>query len=925
MKSHFIKSILVVLFSVSQISEAQKPESQIILHDSINKGEKEYPDTKVDLGYESIDHALFTGSAVVIKGSELNRIPEGNLLKQLQGLVPGLTIIGSGQAAENPVAFIRGPGNLTGSSIFFIVDGIEQSDISFINPNDVETITVLKDAAASSIFGGRSGYGVISVTTKKASSGLHVNYNSTIGYLNPGKGTADQLLNTEEHAQLQWLVYRNDKTTEVHPLYGPSTNPQPTLPSWSANTDWYKAITRPGTLQDHSLSISAGSPWGKIYFGTWYNKNTGIILHNNASKYSFVLNSEISLFKNKLRIGENFRYSKRVGTVLPNLKEESPILEGPFGMRSIVPVYIDESISGPVHLFMPGEYGGTGIAPRLGAARNSVAVLARNSDDSHIYDLFAGNIYLSLELIKGIEWRTSLGGTMSNSDKTDYSYATYENAENLLLSNYTVTGNRSEQIQVNSLMSINRQISYNKLSIISGVELWSPPGSDYYSVTRDLATGTTYQKTEQYLNPGLFLNWILSSNYSYKNKYLANFSIRTGDDEIYYSASAGWRVSEENFLKKLDWINELKFRASYGKSGNYTIKEDNSLTLNLGVDSRFLNSHLHFIVDYYSRKSKNLFASVTLPGVGGGSFLTNIGQLNNNGFEVGAKYNNSLGPFVINAGITFSNYSNNVQILNDPSFYVDYGGSRIGSMYRCMNGYPVNSFYGYQVLGLFSDDSEVSTAPQQDGAAPGFFRYENTDTLTRLFNGSAPGSKIRREYIGSTDRQVIGDPNPDFTYGIDISISYKNIDLSAFLYGSQGNDILNYTRWWTDFFSSFQGQKSKRLLYESWTESNMNTMVPKASNLSNFSTNTQLSSYYIEDGSYLRLKSLILGYNFDSKIIERLKISSFRAYVQVSNLFTLTKYTGIDPEVGGNMPGFGSDSGNYPNPKQFILGLQVRI
>jgi len=226
----------------------------------------------------------------------------------------------------------------------------------------------------------------------------------------------------------------------------------------------------------------------------------------------------------------------------------------------------------------------------------------------------------------------------------------------------------------------------------------------------------------------------------------------------------------------------------------------------------------------------------------------------------------------------------------------------------------MSSFFGYEVTGLFQDPTEVSNAPAQDGAEPGFFRFANTITNTPTDTLIDPG-----------DRRFIGNPNPKFTYGINLAFTYKNWDLSAFFLGSQGNDIFNWNKWWIDFWPSFQGQKSQDLLYSSWTPDNTGASVPKASNKSNFSTNTQASSYYLEDGSFLRLKNLQLGYTIPESVLSKIKVKNLRLYVQAVNLLTITKYSGLDPELGGADTDFGIDSGNYPTVKQFIFGINLGL
>jgi hypothetical protein len=283
-------------------------------------------------------------------------------------------------------------------------------------------------------------------------------------------------------------------------------------------------------------------------------------------------------------------------------------------------------------------------------------------------------------------------------------------------------------------------------------------------------------------------------------------------------------------------------------------------------------------------------------------------------------YNNTWGDFNLNSSLIITTYRNEITEIAEGVDFFSAGGSMDlfyydGTFCRNEKGQPLSSFYGYQVMGLFQNDQEVQNAPYQESAEPGFFRFANTNT-TDNYGGD-------NQYITYLDKTFIGNPNPAFTYGLNLSAMWKRFDLSAFIYGSKGNDILNWNKWYTDFWPSFQGQKSTDLLYNSWTPDNTGATTPKASNHSSFSTNSQISSYFIEDGSYLRLKSLQFGYTLPEPLLNKLSIQSLRLYLQGVNLFTITGYTGLDPEIGGDDTAFGIDNGNYPNVKQFIFGFNV--
>jgi hypothetical protein len=286
----------------------------------------------------------------------------------------------------------------------------------------------------------------------------------------------------------------------------------------------------------------------------------------------------------------------------------------------------------------------------------------------------------------------------------------------------------------------------------------------------------------------------------------------------------------------------------------------------------------------------------------------NVGEMKNTGIDVQLIYRQIWGDFSFEANASITTYKNEIVKIADLVEYFDSGGSRIGAFNRNIEGQSMGEFFGYNVLGLFQNDGEVDAAATQDGAQPGYLQYEDAD---------GDGE------ITPDDRMSLGNPNPDFTYGLNLMFGYKGFDVTAFFYGSQGNDIFNYNKYWLDTWDSFQGQKSKDMLYNSWTPDNPDATVPKLSNSSNFSTLTVSSSYFVEDGSFFRLKNLQLGYTFDKSVLGNV-FDNLRIYVQATNLFTITKYSGLDPELASFDDTFmGVDEGNLPANKQFIIGVNV--
>src|SRR5664279_4282287 len=351
MKNLFLKSFIFLLPFCFESLLAQETQSDVIQGDSLKNHNRIMSADGIITGYKTQTPGQISGSVFTIQNNQLNTIPEGNIINQMQGLVPGLTVIGSGPPGETAKCYIRGIGSFSGSTPLFIVDGVPFDDISFLNPNDIESVAVLKDASSAAIYGGRAINGVIVINSRKGNQGLHIQFNTSLGWQFPGKGTADQMLSAKEYADLQWLVYKNDNITQYHPLYGLSSNVSPTLPTWAANTDWYDALTDRAALQNHDLSVSTGSENAKFYLGAGYFDQHGIILNTDTKRYSVKLNSEFTFFKKHFKIGENINFANRSGRYVSNLDGNSPILTGPYRSLSIIPVYITEPVTGLMHNF----------------------------------------------------------------------------------------------------------------------------------------------------------------------------------------------------------------------------------------------------------------------------------------------------------------------------------------------------------------------------------------------------------------------------------------------------------------------------------------------------------------------------------------------------------------------------------------------
>ena len=552
-------------------------------------------------GYSTQRKKDITGAVTVVEPTKLTAIPTGNVSNQLQGRSSGVTVTGSGQPGSSSTVRIRGFGSFINNDPLYVVDGIPTQDISSMNPNDVQSLNVLKDAGAASIYGSRASNGVIIITTKKGSKGVNVNYSMYYGTQQPGDGPQG-LLDAQGYADLQWLVYKNDKLNgtvdgngdgvldfENHPVYGSSANATPTMPSWAANTNWYDAYTDPAPIQNHDLTLSGGTDNSKFFAGFGYFNQDGIVIHTKSSRYSARFNSEYTFLNDRVKIGETFTGAFRSNVGVANLQEGSPIQMGSYRSQSIIPVYVTEPITGLSHNYVPGEYGGTGIAPRLGNNSNVVANLTRDKDDQFTNIRLMGSAFIDIMIVKGLNFRSTAGGTWQDAHQVNYTFATYENSENTATPNlYEQSDYYADWVWTNAL-TFDKVFGQHKILAVAGYEAvkygihrqLSAQRSGYFSNAvdfRTLTNGQTISAANSYMDtPITLLSMFLKADYGFMDKYLLSATIRRDGSSVFGtsnkygvfpSVSAGWRISEEEFLKGLSFISDLKIRGSYGTMGN---------------------------------------------------------------------------------------------------------------------------------------------------------------------------------------------------------------------------------------------------------------------------------------------------------------------------------------------------------------------
>ena len=967
-------------------------------------------------GYYNETKKTSTGSVATVKTKDLVAVPSGNVEQQLQGKVSGVTVITNGQPGTSSIVRIHGFGSLAGNQPLYVVDGVPTQDVSFLNPDDIETTTVLKDAAAASIYGSRAAPGVIVFTTKiakKTERKLNVTYDAVYGVTNPGSGQA--ILNPQDQANWTWTALRNSGNV------GANGNPSsvqygngatPVLPDYilvgnqygvignvdlaaaklkyntnqnagsiyqvtqanKAGTDWYAAITRNAPLLRQTLGFSGAGDNYRFYIGLAAQQQQGILLNNNFSRYLLRANTEFNVFKG-FRIGENLQFTYQSvlgltggGNGANSAQEENDVQQA-FRMSPIIPVY---------DVF--GGYAGT-AAKEFNNARNPVASrdYVKNNQNYSVNGF--GNIYAELDILPGLTARTSIGGKYGNYNYKNFGRIQYENSENNTSFGFgTGSGQRLDWILTNTL-SYKMTFDKHALEVLAGQETLNlgqgsqvdasvsdpaPFSTDPNYVTLSTITSNKVLGSQLY-TPVSIASLFGRVNYGFADKYYLTAVVRRDGSSVFAPVnrygvfpafSAAWRVTGEDFLKNSSWLSDLKIRGGWGRMGNsnnvfptnqfslyqsspsnagYDIngsktsaatgfyrssignpdaKWETATTTSLGFDASLFKNKLDISFEVWKKETSDMLYNVPISDVTGSyanSPAVNIASMQNQGIDLQIiNRGNVTHDLKYELTLNGSFLDNKITSLAPGITYFDQtpGTNRqSANQIRDQVGLPLSSFFGYKVQGIFQNQAEVDAAPAQDGKGVGRFRYVDV-------NGDGK--------ITSADRTNLGSPIPTFTGGLNIKLIYNDFSLETYIYTSQGNKIFNLNKWNTDFYPSFPGSAiSARVATDSWSPSNPGGQTPVFENASNASTNQQPNSWFVEDGTYFRMQFLTLSYNFPQKLIKGV-LKKARIYASANNIFTISKYKGLDPQVGGAADtNFGIDVGNYPVTRSYTFGVSV--
>lgn len=939
------------------------------------------PDTQaldevVVVGYGTQKKSVVTGAISSIKGEDLEDLPITRVEQSLQGRTSGITIAAnSGQPGSSSTVRVRGITTFGNNNPLWVVDGVvvDAGGIGYLNQSDIKSIEVLKDAASQAIYGARAAAGVILVTTKTGKSGkLTVNYNGYTGISAPAKKL--DLLNARQYATLINEANINGGGTDIFP------QPQ----SLGVGTDWQDVIFNNSAQRTgQEISLSGGNDVSTFYASFGFLEQEGIVL-SDISKYkrnSIRLNSTHKISK-VISFGQTAGYSREKNVGIGNTNSEfggplssainldptTPLIETNPDILNATPYTNPSIIRAPNG--MP-----YGISSMVGQEMsNPLAYQQTRSGNYGWSDNFVANAYVELEPLEGLKFRSTLGGKLSYWGGESFTPVYFLNA-----SNSTSQNNISRNTHKGFGWNIENTLSYDKVidkhhfnillgqgtyvdNINSGetVTYFNIPTNNYKEASFNYSVPKDQIDASAYTNPDHRVTSLFSRlNYNFDEKYLFTGIIRRDGSSrfgannkygVFPSFSMGWVLTKEDFWKESQVINVFKLRGGYGITGsdaigdfrylstigdgrNYSIGTSGSVTIgnspnapsnpdlkweettqtNIGFEARLLQN-FSLVFDVYNKTTKGILQDVRIPGYVGatGNPVGNVADMENKGIDIELGYNKTFGEFSLSANANLSYLENEVIYLGNDIEYLSGGQTIQSSTYpitRTAVGQPFNSFYGFVTDGIFQNEQAIEGYTNAEGnliqpnAVPGDFKWKDLNN-----DGS----------ITEEDRDFIGSSIPKYTYGITINMNYKNFDMMVFAQGASGNKIFQGLRRLDIQNANYQTTALNR-----WVGEGSSNSFPRLTTNDTNKNFSNPSDFYLEDGDYLRIKTIQFGYSLPDDIISKLGLQRLRLYITGENLFTFTGYTGYDPEIGGGV--FGIDRGFYPQATTGMLGINLQF
>lgn len=919
-------------------------------------------DEVVVVGYTSQKKASITGAVSSVNMDDLSKTRVSDVAQALQGQIAGVFVAANTGAPGDGIKLrIRGEGTLGNNDVLYVIDGVPTRDISFLNQTDVKTMTVLKDAAAGAIYGSRAAGGVVLITTKNGIKGMtsfDVELYSGMHFATnlPNMLNADQYLTVKDQA---WHNTAGNSASAISPYAADRSRTD------LADTDWQDKLFTTGMSKNLQISASGASEKVQYLISGGYFGQDGIVVenHDQFKRFNFRtnVNAEIS---SRFKVGTNVQMSYAKQDKLSSSGDVPGVIRHALIRPPVLGVYKD--VNDPTYSernpytdlpFYTGP--NDGWSKNYEYSSNPIAIVHFTDDKRNTFQTF-GNIYGEYALLgdKSLKFKSNLGvdikfshnknfaenfGDANISDPSNQYYGLgRNNRPNNLDENrgqdmtFTFSNTLNYVKTLNDIHSINFLLGMeninSKQSAIGGsrqnFDNTSDPFRylDYGSTTNAYSSGSA--------NNWSLLSYFASGTYGYDNKYFATATMRADASSrfgpnnkwgYFPSVSAGWVVSKESFMENADWISNLKLRASWGQAGNQELPNNAYETLvsssggvvnvvrygnpdlkwetttqtNIGLDLGILKNKLSFTTDYFTKTTNDILLTVGLPAVSVGVInrtYVNAGEVNNKGFEFGLNFKNYDHEFKYGINGNIATLTNRVNKLQEfvKNITDDYSHTKTEV------GQPISSYYGYQFDGIYQNAAEVSSHlfSNSNGSQPGDIKFKDLN---------ADGQ------INADDRTFIGNPIPKVTYGINFNAEYKNFDISFLLQGVEGVDRYNDLKQILDYDS--RPFNSTTAVLNSWNGEGSSNTTPRVT----FNNNGggHVSSVFVEDASYLRLKNLEIGYTFNQSV---LGLKNLRLYASGQNLFTITNYTGLDPESTSLI-----DKGTYPQSKSFIFGAKVKL
>ena len=921
--------------------------------------DSEVLDEIVVVGYSSEKKSDLTGSVSVVKMKDVADTPTGNVIQSLQGRVAGMTVTTDGTPGGlSTGTSIRGASSFRGDANgpLYVIDGVmtRENPGTILNSNDVESIQVLKDAASASIYGAQAANGVIIITTKRAKAGeARVTFDATLTIQQYNSGL--DLLDAYQWGDVYWSAYKyaHGGATPSSAIYGngatanlqtyKNLNGVDVLPQ---TTDWEKEIHRTALMQTYSIGLSKGSENGSSSLSLSWLDHDGIVKGSDFQRVNTRFSSDYGFLNNRLKAGGNVAVNWWKAHYMPDGAEENAVKQHPAkAVYDASGVFVDQ------------------INDVLGDAQNMMRLIQNNQGNKHEYWRVFGNAYLSVEPIKNLILKTNFGLNYHNGSDKNFTPANLRDKTNSL---YQYSSKTVDWVWTNTAQ-YNIDFGKNSLMTLAGIEAKRNHFEDMFGEGKGLeiedsnylylGNVTSNKNTGSGASNYSMFSFFGKVNYSWDNKYLASFTIRrdassrlsdSHNYDWFPSVSLGWRISQEKFMENTrNWLNDLKIRGAYGVNGNDLIANDafyakysmdldraayalgggNTLSpgalryrttnpdltwektyqTNIGFDASFLNNRLSLTFDYFHKKTNDMLVEkpyIATIGEGGYCWY-NGGSMVNKGVEVTAEWRQTLSNGLsYNIGLNVTAMKNRVTDLMDDIYYTWGGGNGID---KSIVGNALGSWLVYKTDGVFRTQEEVDAYNAQykvEFGRPGVGRVRYVDA-----NGDG--------VINNRDREWVGSDLPKAQFGLNIGADWKGFDLNLF-FNSIIRDAWNNSKFYTDFFPLWTGNHGTQLLdaakaYEDYLRTGYYASDVPAPTVDNSNSENEGSQYYIEDGSFLRLKTLTVGYTLPRKIQDKLFLKNARIYFQAQNLFTITRYSGADPE-GLGYP--------YALPRQYTFGIQ---